>query len=121
MMPDRDVAIQFNDAINAGDLDALAALMTDDHRFIDSAGTAFEGIDRCREIWSGFFAAFPDYRNHFETVAEKDGKVVIAGRSSCSDERLAGPALWCAAIADRKVREWRVYDDTPASRAELGI
>jgi ketosteroid isomerase-like protein len=120
-MSDRDIAIQFNDAINARDLDALVALMTDDHRFVDTEGTVFEGIDRCREIWSGFFSAFPDYRNHFDTVEGRHGAIVIAGRSTCSDARLAGPALWSVIIVDGLVREWRVCEDAPARRAELGL
>jgi hypothetical protein len=32
----------FNEAINAGNVAALAELMTDTHRFIDSAGTTVE-------------------------------------------------------------------------------
>jgi ketosteroid isomerase-like protein len=120
-MSDRDIAIQFNDAINARDLEALVALMTADHRFIDTEGTVFEGVDRCREIWAGFFSAFPDYRNHFDTVIAKAGQVAIAGRSACSDVRLAGPALWSAIIVDCAVREWRVCEDTPANRAQLGL
>jgi len=120
-MSDRDIALQFNDAINARDLDSLVALMTDDHRFIDTAGTTFEGAARAREIWAGFFAAFPDYRNHLETVIEKAGTVAIAGRSTCSDPRLAGPALWSAIIVDGVVREWRVHEDTPDNRARLGL
>ena len=60
-----DVVIAFNDAINTHDVDRLAALMTDDHRFIDSAGQVVDGKQACVEAWRGFFAAFPDYRNHF--------------------------------------------------------
>lgn len=120
-MSDRDIAIKFNDAINARDLDALVALMTDDHRFVDTEGTAFEGIERCREVWAGFFSAFPDYRNHFETLIERDGTVSIVGRSTCSDARLAGPALWSVIILDGAVREWRVHEDTVARRVELGL
>jgi ketosteroid isomerase-like protein len=120
-MSDRDIAIKFNDAINARDLDALVALMTDDHRFIDTGGTVFEGIDRCREIWTGFFSAFPDYRNHFETVEAREGAIVIAGRSTCSDARLAGPALWSVIVVDGAVREWRVHEDTPERRLDLGL
>lgn len=120
-MQARDIALRFNDAINRRDIESLVALMTDDHRFVDPAGTAFEGVDTGRDIWRQFFDGFPDYRNHFETVAEVDGTVVIAGRSSCSDQRLDGPALWTATIRDGKVSEWRVYEDTPDGRALLGI
>ena len=120
-MSHRDIAIRFNDAINARDIEALVALMTDDHRFVDTGGDAFEGIDRCREIWAGFFSAFPDYRNHVETVTEKDGHVVITGRSTCADARLAGPALWSVIITGGLVREWRVHEDTPQRRVKLGL
>jgi ketosteroid isomerase-like protein len=120
-MHPRDVALRFNQAINDRDLESLRALMTEDHRFVDTAGAAFEGRERAGEIWQQFFDGFPDYRNHFETLQEIGRLVVIAGRSTCSDERLAGPALWTAEIAGGKVREWRVYEDTPDQRAVLGI
>jgi uncharacterized protein (TIGR02246 family) len=59
------VVTAFKDAINAGDLDALSALMTDDHRFIDTEGHVVDGRAACREAWEGFFAAFPDDCNVF--------------------------------------------------------
>ena len=34
---------QFNACINAGDIDALAKFMSDDHAFIDSAGNTVQG------------------------------------------------------------------------------
>jgi ketosteroid isomerase-like protein len=66
------VALLFNDCITARDLDALCALMTDDHTFIDTTGQTTAGREACRAAWRGFFAAFPD---------------------------LAGPALWTATSA----------------------
>jgi hypothetical protein len=40
---DIDAVLAFNDAINARELAALTALMTDDHRFVDSAGATVDG------------------------------------------------------------------------------
>ncbi len=37
--------------------------MTDDHAFIDADGNVFRGRARVLDAWSGFFDAFPDYRN----------------------------------------------------------
>jgi ketosteroid isomerase-like protein len=37
---DVGVVAAFNEAINAHDLDRLASLMTEAHRFVDSAGAA---------------------------------------------------------------------------------
>ena len=57
------VVLEFNEAINRRDIDALAELMTETHRFIDSAGVSVEGKDSCIEAWRGCFDTFPDYRN----------------------------------------------------------
>jgi ketosteroid isomerase-like protein len=105
------VVLAFNEAINSGDLDRLAGLMTDDHRFIDSAGGEVHGRTACIEAWLGFFDGFPDYRNVFDDVREvAPGEVVAVGRSECSDTRLHGPARWSATVVDGRVRRWQVED-----------
>jgi len=104
-----DVVIAFNDAINARDLDALTALMTDDHRFIDSEGAAVDGKAACTDAWRGFFAAFPDYRNVFDDVRGREpGVVEIVGRSESSVAALDGSARWRAEVRDGKVALWQV-------------
>jgi hypothetical protein len=95
--------------------------MTEDHRFIDSADHVIDGKAACIEAWRGFFAAFPDYRNSFEGMRTREDTVAIAGRSSCSDPRLDGPALWLAKVREGRVSEWRVYDDTDENRTLLGL
>lgn len=112
---------RFNDCINARDIDGLAAWMTDDHTFIDSAGGVVEGKAACLEAWRGFFDMFPDYQNVFTSFSRRDDRVIIAGYSTCSDARLAGKAIWTATIAGGQVAEWRVYADTAAVRQQLGI
>lgn len=82
------IALRFNDCINARDLQGLAALMTDDHTFIDSADHAVHGKDAVVEAWKGFFAAFPDYRNTFEQVELRSQFVAIQGHSTCSEPHL---------------------------------
>jgi ketosteroid isomerase-like protein len=111
----------FNACINRRDIQGLSRLMTDGHRFMDSAGTAVSGKQACLDAWGGFFSAFPDYRNQFDRIIPSGNKVIIVGASTCSDARLSGPALWQAIISDHRVDEWRVFKDTPASRAALGI
>lgn len=109
-MSPTDVVLRFNSAINARDLEALAQLMTDDHCFIDSAGTRVQGKRACVEAWRGFFAAFPDYRNEFEQLEERDGVVTVHGRSHCSVAALAGRARWTARVRGDQVAEWRVHE-----------
>jgi ketosteroid isomerase-like protein len=85
------VVNSFNEAINARDLDRLGALMTDSHRFVDSAGATIDGRVACLDAWRGFFAAFPDYRNVFEECRGTcEGLVFVRGRSVCSVPALAG-------------------------------
>jgi ketosteroid isomerase-like protein len=115
------IALQFNDCINSRDLDRLAALMTDDHTFTDSASASVHGKERVVEAWRGFFALFPDYRNIFKRIEARDQLVAIMGRSTCSEPQLDGPALWTAKIRGDQVAEWRVYTDTPANRTALGF
>ena len=120
-MDPRALTIQFNEHINNRNLDGLAALMTDDHAFIDTAGHAIHGKSTCLEAWRGFFNSFPDYHNVFDSLAVKGTSVVVVGHSVCSDGRLDGPALWVARASDDKLAEWRVYEDSPANRRTLGI
>ena len=122
-MPSRptSVAVRFNDCINAGDLDGLADLMTDDHTFIDTEGGTVAGKQACLDAWRGFLAAFPDYRNVFASVEERGDIVTVVGHSVCSEPALAGPALWTARVRADQVAEWRVHADTPEIRARLDI
>ena len=98
----------FNAAINDRDLDALAALMTPDHQFIDTEGSKVAGKEACVAAWRSFFDSFPDYRNVFEDIRSEGDRVVAVGHSLCSFLPLAGPAEWHADVRDRQIAEWRV-------------
>lgn len=101
----------FNDAINRRDLDALAALMTPTHRFIDTSGADIDGKDACIDAWRRFFTAFPDYRNFFDEVrTAANGRVEVHGRSECSVPELDGPALWQVSVRDGFIDEWHVME-----------
>jgi ketosteroid isomerase-like protein len=115
------VAARFNDCINTRDVDRLAALMSDDHAFIDSEGAVVSGRQAVVEAWRGFFDAFPDYRNVFTSLTASDDVVTIVGHSTCSEPSLAGPALWSATVRGGRVHIWRVFADTPAAREQLGL
>jgi ketosteroid isomerase-like protein len=108
--------IAFNEAINRHDLDALTALMTESHRFVDSAGASVDGRSACVAAWRGFFASYPDYRNIFDDVVDVgDGIVVVHGRSECTFAPLDGPAEWRAVVLDACVDVWQVSEPAQAS------
>lgn len=115
------IVLQFNRCINGRDLEGLAALMADESTFIDSAHQQLVGKSACLRAWDAFFRQFPDYRNIFEKIRTRDGRVAILGHAECSDARLHGPTLWSAVVKERQVAEWRVLEDTPANRLHLGL
>ncbi|WP_128429983.1 YybH family protein [Streptomyces cyaneus] len=116
-----DVVRRFNAAINDQDLTDLASLMSDDHTFVDTDGGTVRGKQACLDAWRGFFTAFGDYRNVFTELTVHDDVATVSGYSVCSRPELAGPALWTARVTGALVGEWRVYEDTPQVRRELGL
>jgi ketosteroid isomerase-like protein len=95
--------------------------MTEDHTFIDSGGSMWSGRRECLAAWSGFFVAYPDYRNVFTAVEIRGDMAVITGRSVCDEPALNGPAIWTAKVVEGQIAEWRVYDDTTENRVELEL
>jgi ketosteroid isomerase-like protein len=115
-------AAQFNDHINSADIRALATLMSEDHRFVDAEGNLVSGKSACIAAWSGFFRAFPGYRNTFDRFYEQENLVTITGFSDCPNHpELTGPAIWTATVMADRLTEWRVYLDTVTNRMNLGI
>jgi ketosteroid isomerase-like protein len=115
-----DVALAFVAAINSRDPDAVAALMTDDHRFIDAEGNAVVGRAAMRAGWQVYFAWFPDYELEVEQVASEGTTTALFGYASgtptregqpAPDLRFSVPAAWLAVVEGGLVAEWRVYCD----------
>jgi ketosteroid isomerase-like protein len=120
------VATEFVRAINRQSVDALAALMTPQHRFIDSLGNAVVGREAMRAGWTGYFGMVPDYSLAIEENYA-DGPVVvligIAQGTYKSTEGVTPENRWQTPIAVRVqiegglVAEWRVYADNEPIRA----
>ena len=117
----KQIAIRFNECINRKDLDGLGRLMSEDHVLIDTEDESDEGKRSCLENWMGFFEIFPDYQNVVDKVDIDGETVVIEGKAKCSDKRIEGPTLWTAKIEEGKIKEWRLYEDTPSNREKLRI
>lgn len=128
-MTPTDVVQRFVDRINAKDLDAMVALMTEDHRFIDSLGAEVVGREKMRQAWEEYFRIVPDYRIDVrETFV--DGQLVVllgvARGTYTRDGILRGedtwhtPAAWRARISGDHVAEWRVYADNEPLRRRMG-
>lgn len=117
-------ALQFNECINAQDIEGLSNLMTEDHTCIIRRGGKVEvekPRERMIEVWKKFFSMFPDYKNTFTRVESKDDLVIITGYAFWSEKEPHDPAIWTAKIVEDLVAEWCIYDDTEENRKKLSI
>jgi ketosteroid isomerase-like protein len=70
------------DRINAGDVEGIVALMTDDHVFVDGLGNRVTGKEKMRGGWKYYFSMFPDYRVSHEDVLADHDTVAVFGTAS---------------------------------------
>ena len=119
------VAQAFVGRINHQDVDGLAALMTEDHRFIDALGMAVTGRENMKRGWQYYFAMVPDYRLAPDSWMS-DGAIAVmfgtAGGSYSPDgvmtpeRRWSCPAACRAVVRDGLIAEWLVYADNEPIR-----
>lgn len=122
------VAEAFVRAINRQDADAIADLMTEQHRFIDSMGKASEGRETMRQGWIKYFQMVPDYTVAIEETLCDGPVVVMLGVAEGTyaphgqlkpENRWTTPTVFRAFIEDGKVAEWRVYCDNEPIRQRM--
>ncbi|MFI4971644.1 MAG: nuclear transport factor 2 family protein [Hyphomicrobiales bacterium] len=118
----------FVDQINVHDVAGLAALMTPDHRFIDSLGTVMEGRERMREGWRQYLQMVPDYRIDVQSSFVQGTEVALLGSAAGTYSRggqltpadaWRTPAAWRALVRNELVAEWQVYADNEPIRQRM--
>jgi ketosteroid isomerase-like protein len=112
-MSPAETAVTFMDSINAGDVEGLVEMMTEDHTFIDSLGQAIRGRTWMRPAWKAYFDFCAEYWVSHEQIIESGGSVAIFGKAGgiVAGTRWETPAAWRAVIVNGQVQEWRVYAD----------
>jgi uncharacterized protein (TIGR02246 family) len=115
----------FVNAINRQSPAEIAALMTEDHVFIDSLGTRVAGRQQMMQAWQAYFKMVPDYTIAVEETYA-DGSVVVmlgaaqgtysAGGPLQPENKWQTPAAWRAVVRGSLVAEWRVYADNEPIR-----
>ena len=114
-------ALQFNECINAQDIDGLSALMSEDHTFIDREDETCAGKQKMTQGWIEFFESFPEYRNTFIRVESHDDLVILTGYATWSKGAEPDHVIWTARIENDLVAEWRVHHDTEENRKRFNI
>lgn len=124
-----DVAMAFVVKINEHDADGLVALMKPDHVFTDALNNTFQGAEKMRQGWKGYFAMFPDYAIEISEELDRGNVVAMFGTARgtfvvngvLSRENFWEiPAAWKAVVNDGLVAEWRVYCDNDPARKIMG-
>ena len=115
----------FAAAINQHDTAALAALMTANHRFVDSLGNVVEGRDAMKAGWDGYFRMVPDYSLDLQETFSDGSAVVMLGVARGTwtangelkpENRWETPLAVRALVDEGKIAEWRVYADNEPIR-----
>lgn len=112
-----ETILAFIDRINAHDVEGLAALMSDDHAFIDAHGTQVSGREKMIVGWRAYFEWFPDYRIEITEVFENSESLALVGFAGGSyqnnrSESWRLPAAWKAIVKGGRVTLWQVFADT---------
>lgn len=116
-MSNKDTLLAFIDRINAQDVDGLAELMSDDHRFLDAHGNEVVGKEKMIAGWRGYFEWFPDYEIEVTDIFEHGEHFGLFGFAAGSfqgksDASWRLPAAWKAIVKDGRVALWQVFADT---------
>jgi uncharacterized protein (TIGR02246 family) len=115
-----NVVKAFIAAINRRNPAEIAALMTEDHIFVDSGGSIQSGRENMTAGWKEYFRMFPDYQIHVERMLADKDLVAVFGSASGTyngkrglvpENRIEMPAAWKALVENGKVKRWQVYAD----------
>jgi hypothetical protein len=142
-----EVAMDFIKRINAGDINSLCELMTENHIFQDALGKRFMGRETMRQGWTNYLKMVVDYQVHADEFFQTDERIAIFGTASgryvgplgpitksgnggpmpAAADSAVGPngfwevpAAWRAIVRDGKIAEWRVYADNQPLRKLMG-
>ncbi len=122
------VAHAFVRAINRQDPEAVANLVTTQHRFTDSLGNVFHGRETMRAGWAAYFRTVPDYSLAIEESYTEGPAVVMLGIAQgtySSDGTLREQNRWKTPVAlrarveDGLIAEWQVYADNEPMREKM--
>jgi ketosteroid isomerase-like protein len=121
-----ETVLEFEQAINARDVESICALLPHDSVFIDSLGNRVEGIDNIRAAWHGYFGMVSDYSISHSEIFAQGNHVAVFGSAQGTLSRGGAlsrenfwqtPAAWHAVVNDGRIVLWQVFADNEPIRA----
>lgn len=119
------VTNSFVRALNRQDIEGMLALMSPNHRLVDSMGNLVEGLERMRAGWAGYFKMVPDYALAIEEMYTSGPVVILLGIAQgtytrtgelTAENRWHTPIALRAFVEDGLITEWKVYADNEPMR-----
>ena len=114
-----DVVKAFVLRVNAGDVEGLSSLLTEDARLIDCLGQSIRGREEAQSHWKNFFSVVHDYQitakqwvSSWPLVilfGEEAGSYAIAGSPLALKRRIVTPAAFRVVVPGQLIAEWQVY------------
>lgn len=126
-LPPVTAVISFIDAINRGDVDALAELMAAEHHLDVFDEEPLVGRDANVEAWRAYATAFPRYVIYPEHIVAQGDVVAVLGSTTGShlglpdDEERTLRLIWRAEVHDGRLLSWQLIEDTPLARDACGL
>jgi ketosteroid isomerase-like protein len=121
-----EVVVEFIKRINAGNVDQLAQLMTEDHVFQDALGKRFIGRETLRQGWKMYYQMVSDYKIRGEDFFVDKNVVAVFGTASGTsthDGKISAegfweiPAAWKGVVRDGRIAQWCVYAESSVANA----
>ena len=126
--PTPEVATVFNfiDCINRGDIDAIDALIADQHTMQMFHEPPEVGRVAVVEAWADYLRSFPNFTIHPHSYTVTRGVAVLGHVTgshvpfSVHQDRQV-TIIWSAQVECRRIVSWRLHHDTPRQRLEFGF
>ena len=126
-LPPTAAVVSFIDCVNRGDIEGLAALMTEDHQLAVLDEAPLVGRDANIEAWIGYVTSFPEYVIRPRHLVADGGRVAMVGTTTGShlglpdDEELLLEVVWVAEVVDGRLASWQIVEDGAELRRALGL
>ena len=105
-----ETALAFVQAINSKDVERLAELMTDDHKFIDGDGSEYIGKDRMKVGWKEHFEIDMQFEemDTVVLVGHSRGTIIHNGKLK-QENSWRVPSAWRVIVKSDKISVWQLY------------
>lgn len=96
-------------ALNARNSEAIADLLTDDCRLVDSSGGWVEGHENAMAATRAFFEFETDFRIFDHDIVLRGDEVLVRGTVRANNPHLAKDTLWRGRVRNGKLAYWQSY------------